>query len=82
MEELADMLLRHAEGMLTYCRIRIPLAMMEFVNSNIEAQLRRRRGGHNLACLLPRGQRLVAKRSLPVAFKKAAKTWHSQASCV
>lgn len=34
------MLLRHAEGMLTYCRIRIPLAMMEFVNSNIEAQLR------------------------------------------
>jgi transposase len=72
MEKLADMLLRHLEGILNYCRTKVPLGVVEAVNGNIKALLRRGRGYRNLNYLLLKAQRLAATRTQLVAFKKAA----------
>jgi transposase len=44
MEKLADMLLRHLEGIPNYRRTKVPLGVVETVNGNIKALLRRARG--------------------------------------
>ena len=72
MEKLADLLLRHLEGILNYCRTKIPLGVVEAVNGNIKALLRRGRGYRNLNYLLLKAQRLAATRTQLVAFQKAA----------
>jgi transposase len=51
-EKLADMLLRHLEGILNYCRTRVKLGVVEAVTGNIKALLRRRRCYQNLNYLL------------------------------
>jgi transposase len=72
MEKLADMLLRHLEGILNYCRTKVPLGVVEAVNDNIQALLRRGRGYRNLNYLLLKAQGLAATRTQLVAFQKAA----------
>lgn len=72
MERLADMLLNHLEGILNYCRTKVPLGVVEAVNGNIKALLRRARGYRNLNYLLLKAQRLAATRTQLVAFQKAA----------
>jgi transposase len=72
MERLADMLLRHLEGILNYCRTKVPLGVVEAVNGNIKALLRRGRGYRNLNYLLLKAQRLAATRTQLVALQKAA----------
>ena len=72
MEKLADMLLNHLEGILNYCRTKVRLGVVEAVNGNIKALLRRGRGYRNLNYLLLKAQRLAATRTEFVAFQKAA----------
>ena len=72
MEKLADMLLRHMEGILNYCRTKVRLGVVEAVNGNIKALLRRGRGYRNLNYLLLKAQRLAATRTEFDAFQKAA----------
>jgi transposase len=72
MEKLADMLLNHLEGILNYCRTKIPLGVVEAVNGNIKALLRRGRGYRDLNYLLLKAQRLAATKTQLVAFQKAA----------
>jgi transposase len=72
MEKLADMLLNHLDGILNYCRTRVKLGVVEAVNGNIKALLRRGRGYRNLNYLLLKAQRLAATRTKLVAFQKAA----------
>ena len=72
MEKLARMLLDHLEGILNYCRIKIPLGVVEAVNGNIKALLRRGRGYRDLNYLLLKAQRLAATKTEFVAFRKAA----------
>lgn len=62
MEKLAGMLLDHLEGILNYCRTQVPLGVMEALNGNIKALLRRGRGYRDLDYLLLKAQRLVAYR--------------------
>ena len=71
-EKFADMLLRHLEGILNYCRTKVPLGVVEAVNGNIKALLRRGRGYRNLNYLLLKAQRLAATRTQLVALQKAA----------
>jgi hypothetical protein len=52
MEKLACMLLDHLEGILNYCRTKVPMGVVEVVNGNIKALLRRGRGYSNLDYLL------------------------------
>jgi len=71
-EKLADMLLNHLEGILNYCRTKVPLGMVEAINGNIKSLLRRGRGYKNLRYLLLKAQRMAATRTEFVVFRKAA----------
>jgi transposase len=72
MEKLARMLLNHLEGLLNYCRTKVPLGVVEAINGNIKALLRRGRGYRDLDYLLLKAQRLAATKIEFVAFQKAA----------
>jgi len=72
MEKLADMLLNHLEGILNYCKTKIPMGVVEAVNGNIKALLRRGRGYRDLNYLLLKAQRLAATKTEFVAFRRAA----------
>jgi transposase len=72
MEKLAHMLLNHLEGILNYCKTKIPLGVVEAVNANIKALLRRGRGYRDLNYLLLKAQRLAATKTEFVAFRRAA----------
>jgi transposase len=71
-EKLADMLVNHLDGILNYCRTKVPMGMVEAINGNIKSLLRRGRGYSNLRYLLLKAQRLAATRTEFVAFRKAA----------
>jgi transposase len=71
-EKLASMLLDHLDGILNYCRTKVPLGVVEAVNGNIKSLLRRGRGYKNLRYLLLKAQRMAATRTQFVAFQKAA----------
>ncbi len=70
--KLARMLIDHLDGILNYCRTRVPMGVVEAVNGNINSLLRRGRGYQNLRYLLLKAQRMSASRTEFVAFRKAA----------
>ena len=72
MEKLARMLLNHLEGIVNDCKIKVPMGVVEAVNGNIKALLRRGRGYRDLDYLLLKVQRLAATKTEFVAFQKAA----------
>ena len=55
--------MNHLEGILNYCRTKVPLVMMEAINGDIKSLLRRGRGYSNLRYLLLKAQRLAATRT-------------------
>ena len=71
-EKLAGMLLDHLEGILNYCRTKVPLGVVEAVNGNIKSLLRRGRGYKNLRYLLLKAQRMAATKTEFIAIQKAA----------
>jgi transposase len=71
-QRLAQMLLEHLDGILSYCRVKPPLGVVEAVNGNIKTLVRRGRGYRNLQYLLLKAQRMAATKTEFVAFRKAA----------
>jgi len=71
-QKLAKMLLEHLDGILNYCRTKVPLGVVEAVNGNIKALLRRGRGYQNLRYLLLKAQRIAATKTEFVVFRRAA----------
>ncbi len=71
-QKLADTLLNHLEGILNYCRTKVPLGVVEAINGNIKTLLRRGRGYKNLNYLLLKAQRMAATCTEFVVFRKAA----------
>ena len=71
-EKLVQMLLDHLDGILNYCRTKVPMGVVEAVNGNIKTLLRRGRGYKNLHYLLLKAQRMAVTRTAFVAFTKAA----------
>jgi transposase len=71
-EKLARTLLDHLDGILNYCRTKVPLGVVEAVNGNIKSLLRRGRGYQNLHYLLLKAQRMAATKTEFVVFTKAA----------
>lgn len=71
-EKLAHMLLDHLDGILSYCRTKVPLGVVEAVNGNIKSLLRRGRGYQNLRYLLLKAQRMAATRTEFLVLQKAA----------
>ena len=70
--KLAEMLIRHIDGILNYCRTKVPLGVVEAVNGNIKSLMRRGRGYKNLRYLLLKAQKMAAARAEFVVFTKAA----------
>jgi len=71
-EKLAQMLLDHLEGILNYCRTKVPMGVVEAVNGNIKSLLRRGRGYKNLQYLLWKAQRMAVTKTEFVTLTKAA----------
>ena len=71
-QKLARMLLDHLDGILNYCRTRVPLGVVEAVNGNIKSLLRRGRGYKNLRYLLLKAQRMAVAKTEFVVFRIAA----------
>ena len=71
-EKLAWLLLDHLEGILNYCRTKVPMGVVEAVNGNIKMLLRRGRGYKNVEYLLLKAQRMAATKTEFVIFRKAA----------
>jgi hypothetical protein len=67
------MLLDHLEGILNYCRTKVRLGVVEAVNGNIKALLRRGRGYRDLNYLLLKAQRLAATKTQFIVLQKALK---------
>ena len=76
MEKLARMLLDHLQGILNYCRVKVPLGVIEAVNENIKALLRRGRGYRDMNYLLLKAQRLAATKTEFLVLQKAAEYAH------
>jgi hypothetical protein len=66
------MLLDHLEGILNYCRTKIRFGVVEAINGNIKALLRRGRGYKNLAYLLLKAQRMAVTKTEFIVLQKAA----------
>ena len=70
-QKLAMMLLDHLDGILNYCRTKVPLGVVEAINGNIKSLLRRGRGYKNLRYLLLKAQRMAATRTEFVALQES-----------
>ena len=66
------MLLRHEEGLLNYCRTKVPFGVVEAINGNIKALIRRGRGYQNLRYLSLEARHMTATGIEFVALRKAA----------
>lgn len=71
-DKLAWTLWKHREGLLNYCRTKVRFGVVEAINANLKALIRRGRGYKNLRYLLLKAQRWVAIRIEFVAVQKAA----------
>jgi transposase len=71
-QKLAEMLLVHLDGILNYCRVPVRFGVVEAINGNIKALLRRGRGYTNLRYLLLKAQRLAALKTEFLVLRKAA----------
>ena len=58
-EKLADMLVKHLEGILNYCRTKVRFGVVEAVNGNIRMLINRGRGYKNLRYLLLKAKRMA-----------------------
>ena len=66
------MLLDHLEGILNYCRTKIPMGVIEAVNGNLKALLRRGLGYCDPNYLLLKTQRLASSKTEFLILQKAA----------
>jgi hypothetical protein len=71
------MLFRHLEGLLNYCRIKVPFGVVEAVHGNIKSLLRRGRGYKDLRYLPLKARRMAALRTEFVVMRKAAQNGRS-----
>lgn len=71
-DKLAAMLLDHLEGLVNYCRTPVRFGVVEAINGNIKALLRRGRGYTNLRYLLLKAQRQAVTKTEFIVFKRAA----------
>jgi transposase len=61
-QKLARLLTRHLEGILNYCHEKVPFGVVEAINGNLRAMLRRGRGYRDHEYLLLKVQRATATR--------------------
>lgn len=72
-QKLADMLVKHLDGILNYCRTKVRFGVVEAVNGNIRMLINRGRGYKNTRYLLLKAKRMAATNTEYVAFQRIAK---------
>jgi transposase len=72
-QELADMLIKHLDGILNYCRTKVRFGVVEAINGNIRMLINRGRGYKNLRYLLLKAKRIAVTNTEYVVFQKTAK---------
>jgi len=72
-QKLADMLLKHLEGILNYCRTKVRFGVVEAINGNIRMLINRGRGYKNMHYLLLKARRMAVTNTEYVAFQKSRK---------
>jgi transposase len=72
-QRLAEMLLKHLDGILNYCRTKVRFGVVEAINGNIRMLINRGRGYRNMRYLLLKAQRMVVTNTEYVAFRKTTK---------
>lgn len=63
-QKLAATLTRHLEGILNYCRHKVPFGVVEAINANIRSMIRRGRGYRDQECLILKVQKSTAQARL------------------
>jgi transposase len=58
-KELAEMLVKHLEGNLNYCRTKVRFGVVEALNGNIRMLINRGRGYNNVRYLLLKAKRMA-----------------------
>jgi len=72
-QKLAEMLLKHLDGILNYCRTKVRFGVVEAINGNIRMLINRGRGYKNMRYLLLKAKRMVVTNTEFVAFRKTVK---------
>jgi transposase len=72
-QKLADMLFKHLEGILNYCRTKVRFGVVEAINGNIRMLINRGRGYKNMRYLLLKAKRMSVTNTEYVAFQKIRK---------
>jgi transposase len=72
-EKLADMLLKHLEGILNYCRTKVRFGVVEALNGNIRMLINRGRGYKNVRYLLLKAKRMAVTNAEFVEFQQVRK---------
>ena len=72
-QKLAEMLLKHLDGILNYCRTRVRFGVVEAINGNIRMLINRGRGYKNMRYLLLKAKRMAVTNTEYVAFQKSRK---------
>ena len=72
-QKLADMLVKHLDGILNYCRTKVRFGVVEAVNGNIRMLINRGRGYKNMRYLLLKAKRMAVTNTEYVAFQKTRK---------
>jgi transposase len=71
-DKLAAMLVDHLDGLLNHCKTAVRFGVVEAINGNIKALVRRGRGYSNLRYLLLKARRMAVTKTEFMAFRKAA----------
>jgi transposase len=72
-QKLAEMLLKHLDGILNYCRTKVRFGVVEAINGNIRMLINRGRGYKNMRYLLLKAKRMAVTNTEFVVFRKTAK---------
>jgi transposase len=72
-QKLAEMLLKHLDGILNYCRTKVRFGVVEAINGNIRMLINRGRGYKNMRYLLLKAKRMAVTNTEYVAFQKNRK---------
>jgi transposase len=71
-QKLAELLLRHWEGIENYCHVPVRFGVVEAINGNLKALLRRGRGYRDLQYLLLKAQKMAVQKTEFIVLQKAA----------
>ena len=72
-QKLAEMLLKHLDGILNYCRTKVRFGVVEAINGNIRMLINRGRGYKNMRYLLLKVRRMAVTNTQFIVFHKIKK---------